>query len=522
MNRMQGGREALVRNWWRAGSAMAFLALVVLIGCAGEPPMSGSRDALVVALPDAATAEAFSQTVEQGYNLLEEGKLEEALAQFRRLQEMVPASPYADYHLACAYGRNGKVEEGVRALQKAVEKGLASRMQVEEDPDLKGLAGHASWAGILAALGENLRKQNALLGAPLEIPDPGQAPSFANLDTLRAQYQQEARATFGPAGLYPAAIGVAHLGRIAGREIAALERFKREHPEPALRYDADLTALRAVTWLARMSAPWVVGRDQAIRIAERIRQTYPDSSGAGEAALWSAKAGISAFHDAQGAITAADAAQAVTKLIEVADAYRGTEWEGQALAEAIWYENQATSRDLVRIRPLVDRLLASKQEDLRGLERAYEVNEIVLLVGGARPFTATDIDGRVWTLDSLRGKVALLDFWATWCGPCRQEIPGLVELTRAYRPEEFVILGISLDTLERMPLERFRPWLTENGMTWPQIYEGSGWDSVIARLYGIPAIPFPVLLDAQGKIAAAGPGARGEALKEKVRTLVGH
>jgi thiol-disulfide isomerase/thioredoxin len=410
----------------------------------------------------------------------------------------------------------------MEALKKAAEKGLASREQVEVDPDLKGLAAHADWAGVLAALDENLRKQSTALAAPLVIPDPGQAPSFANLDTLRAHYQQEARGTFGPAEHFPAAVGLAHLSKIVGREIAALERFKREHPEPPLQYEADLTSLRAVTWLARMATPWIVGREQAIRIAAQIQQAYPDSSGAGEAALWSAKAEISGLHDEHGGIATADAAQAVTKLLAVADARRGTVWEGQALAEAIWYQDQATSRDLAQLRPLVDRLVAGKQEDLRGLERAYEVNEIVLLAGGPRAFTATDIDNRVWTLDNLRGKVALLDFWATWCGPCRQEIPGLVELSKTYRPEEFTILGVSLDTFERMPIERFRQWLVENGMTWPQVYEGSGWDSVIARLYGIPAIPFPVLLDAQGKIAAAGPAARGEQLKAKVRELVGH
>ncbi len=522
MDRRQGRSEALAGCWRTVGMACASLALAFLMGCAGETPAPASRDILGVALPDPPTAEAFSQTVEQGYSLLEGGKLDEALSQFRRLQEMVPASPYGDYHEACAYGRNGKIDEAVQALQRAAQKGLASREQVEMDPDLKGLATHPDWAGLLSALDENLRQQAAALDVPLAIPDPAQAPSFASLDTLRAHFQQEARATFGPAELFPATVGLAHLGKIAGREISALERFKRDHPDPPLQYEADMTSLRAITWIARMAEPWIVGRDQAIRIAAQIQEAYPDSSGAAEAALWSAKAQIGGLHDERGKISAGDAAQAVSKLIEVADAHRGTPWESEAVAEAIWYQDQATSRDLVQIRPLVDRLLAGKQGDLRGQERAYEVNEIMLLVGGSRPFTATDIDNRVWTLDNLRGKVALLDFWATWCGPCRQEIPGLVELSKTYRPEEFTILGVSLDTFERMPIDRFRQWLAENGMTWPQIYEGSGWDSIVARLYGIPAIPFPVLLDAQGKVAAAGPGARGEQLKAKVRELVGH
>jgi thiol-disulfide isomerase/thioredoxin len=522
MSRMCDGRRELRLGWRRMSLAGALLALTVLIGCAGEQPLPESPDITAVTLPDPATAEAFQQGVEQGYALLEEGKLDEALARFRQLQELVPASPYGEYHMACALGRNGKVEDALQSLRKAVQKGLAGRAQVEADPDLAGLASHASWPGLLSAMDENLRKQTARLSAPLEIPDPAQAPTFVHIDSLRSHYQQEARATYGPASLFPSSVGLVHLGRIAAREIAALERFKNEHAEPAIQYDADMTELRTATWLSRMGSPWVVGRDLATQVAGRILLTYPDSSGAGEAALWAAKADVAGLHDATDAITPDAAAQAATRLLGVADGRRGTPWEGAALAEAIWYQFEAKAHDLESVRPLVERLIASGQQDLRGLDRAYEVNEIVLRTGSARAFTATDIDGKVWTLDDLRGKVALLDFWATWCGPCRREIPGLVELAATYRPEELIILGVSLDTLDRMPLEQFRKWLAENSMTWPQIYEGSGWDGAIARLYGIPAIPFPVLLDAQGRVAAAGESARGEKLKEKVRELIGH
>ncbi len=530
MSWMSGGRVDHSRRGWLANAAGAVpmvaitattVIAAIVAGCAGEQRPPAGPDVLAVALPDPATAEAFRQGVERGYALLEEGKLDEALAAFRQLQGLVPASPYGDYHLACAYGRNGRTEEAIQALRRAAEKGFASREQAEADPDLAGLSTHASWNSVLSTMEDNLRKQAARLQAPLEIPDPSLVPSFAHIDSLRAHYQQEARAVFGPAGLFPSTVGLMHLGRVAGRELAALERFKSEHPEPAIQYNADVTALRAVAWLSRMGSPWVVGREQALSIAARIQQAYPDSSAAGEAALWAAKAEAAGLHDATGDITAGGAAQAAPKLLGVADAWRGTEWEGQALAEAIWYQFQATGQDLESARPLVMRLMAIDREDLRGQERAYEVNEIILRATGARAFTATDIDGKVWTLEALRGKVALLDFWATWCGPCRREIPGLIELAGAYRPEEFMILGISLDTFERMPLDQFRRWLTENGMTWPQIYEGPGWDGAIARLYGIPAIPFPVLLDAAGNVAAAGEGARGEKLKAKVRELIG-
>ncbi len=521
--RVRGARGMGV---WTAGLAVLVatggLGPAGLTGCAGEPPEEGRAGILATELPGPETAAAFNEAVDMGYTTLESEGLEAALPHFESLPELVPASPYGPYHLACAYSRSGKLPEAVEALRQAVALGLSDRHRTESDPDLEPLHENPAWPELLQQMDANRSRQMAPLRGPLPVPDPASAPVFADLDTLSVNYENQRRELFAPARLFPSSVGVKHFSTVVAEELAALDRFKGLHPDPGLQYRADMMALGAVTWLSRVHSPWVVGREDARRIAGRIMQSYPDSTGAGDAALWSAKAEVMGLYQADGEIESADAERAVATMLALADARRGTEWEAEALCEAIWYRSQATDKDLQQIRPLVARLKEAGVTSVRGMDRGYEVNELLLLLDGARAFTVTDIDGEEWSLERLRGRVALIDFWATWCGPCLAEIPLLVELDRAYGDDEFMILGVSLDLAERLPLDRFRAWLEEHEMTWPQIYEGAAWESTLAELYGVPAIPFPVLLDGQGRVVAAGGGARGEDLRRTIRELVGH
>lgn len=114
--------------------------------------------------------------------------------------------------------------------------------------------------------------------------------------------------------------------------------------------------------------------------------------------------------------------------------------------------------------------------------------------------------------DDYKGKVVLLDFWATWCGPCVEEVPHVVQTYRQYHPQGFEILGISLDRKgQKNTLLRF---IAEHGMTWPQVYDGGYWKAEIAVLYGINAIPDMILVDGDtGRIVARGEQLRQGALE---------
>ena len=104
------------------------------------------------------------------------------------------------------------------------------------------------------------------------------------------------------------------------------------------------------------------------------------------------------------------------------------------------------------------------------------------------------LDGRNIDLAKLKGKVVLVDFWATWCGPCMQELPNVVKVYKKYHKKGFDIIGINLD-LDKGQLKGV---MKESGMTWAQYFDGTGWDNKFAKQFGIPSIPSMWLIDKKG------------------------
>ena len=129
----------------------------------------------------------------------------------------------------------------------------------------------------------------------------------------------------------------------------------------------------------------------------------------------------------------------------------------------------------------------------------------------APDFTAKRKDGTSVKLSELRGKVVLVDFWATWCGPCMQEMPNVKKLYEAHAKEGFEIVGVSLD-FEKDKLDAY---LKTMGLPWPQYFDGRGWGNAVAQQYGVSSIPTTLLLDKKGRIAKV--GLRGPMLEPAVK-----
>lgn len=129
-------------------------------------------------------------------------------------------------------------------------------------------------------------------------------------------------------------------------------------------------------------------------------------------------------------------------------------------------------------------------------------------------FSATDIAGKPISLADYRGKVVLLDFWATWCAPCRGEMPNVKKVYSTYNGKGFEIIGVSMDN-SRQSLDAY---LKEQNMTWRQIYDGRGWKAEIGQLYAIQSIPATFLIDREGRIRYK--NLRGAELGEAVARLL--
>jgi len=472
-------------------------------------------------------AERFEFLRTSASDALSNGEYEKAVKVLIEQCGLAPLNPLPRYNLACAQALEGNPGKALESLGMAVEVGWHDAEHTRSDSDLSTLREEPRFNDLLGAMERSAILWENRSNPAHRILDPSLAPAFPSLDSLTAHFDSRLNALRNEQFLYGRDGYSDREWKLRDERAAALRRFVAEHGDDSA---ADDAGFELVETMIGYHDRWIWdtwGEDgvAARETAEWFLETFPASKHIPAVSLRRAMAvwfsrevprdEDAPVHDYFPPETVA----VVDSLLkEVGDTYPGSEAAAEALIQRLVISSHSSGGEITpHVMDLYDTLIHSYGDNPAVLNAAREqARGVMMTMEGFAGFSGIDLEGNTVNNELLKGSVVLIDFWATWCGPCIREIPGLAEAYESLKPHGFEIIGVSLD---RGTSESFTTWLNNNRVTWPQIFSGDGWNAPLARQFHVRSIPCTVLLNRNGKVIAV--DKRGEELVETIRQELG-
>ncbi len=433
----------------------------------------------------------FKGASEKANKLYGNGDYENAETAFLEALEIAPNNTSALYNLSCTYALDGKTEEALKYLRKAVESGWWNNDHLDRDSDLDSIRDSDEFKEIYNLSSELLQAFMEKWHSVYSMENV-KGKKFASLDEMDEYFKKQFGEMYNSGFMFSNA-------EFQEKQYALLNE--------------KMASLKLMDWK----------NDPNIYL-EVLKTLYSGNDGDKEEALKLYNTFISDFDGEPVAVAMYNYAKIVMEndeaegqktIAEIIKRFPNSKWSAMAYTDMAMdqYYNADNKDDAYKTYLKAVDMAGEDKEALAYIGSNlwfYEYNRV-----GLPEFTANDWDNKPLILDDYKGKVLMLDFWATWCGPCVREIPNVVKAYENYNSKGFEIVGISLD--QNMTVEDLKAWCNERKMSWRQIYDGKGWQAALAGIFNIQSIPKMILIDREGKVH---PAQRGEALVEQIKELV--
>lgn len=452
----------------------------------------------------------------EGYNALDKGDAETAIAKFEAQLKLIPEGKLGAYNLACVYGRTGKIDKGIVWLEKTVANGWDSPVDFEGDPDLESLKSHPRFTSLLEASRAISIEKAKLLGNGL--PEYDTPPlSFTTMEELQNWEDERSELIRKSNSVWQNwQYNVAKMEFYA-QKLAALHQLRKDDPN----FDYGLERVRTIGNILTVWDCWNDLSDGVVKEVDIYLSGSPSAAGADEANYLAGLALIKRYCDEGAPEALSYRSRADSYLSKVTE---GSPFRGSAEAWILdnRLEQSSAGGDVLddaiddEIKKLVEKCRRNK--DVEAM-RVISVGFHGRAVNAVWPIALSgkDVDGQETSLDQYLGKVLLIDFWATWCGPCLAELPNLKSMYEKYHSQGFEVLSISLDRGDKTSVDELKAWTKERGMPWRHLYEGSYWDDRLAEDYMVKSIPAAFLVGRDGSLLAMGKDTYGAILERNIK-----